>query len=224
MNIEENIKEIKRFLANENCKLIAVSKTKSVEEIKVAYDAGQRDFGENKVQELQEKVPQLPADIRWHMIGHLQTNKVKYITTFVHLIHSVDSLKLLREINKQGKKSGRVINCLLQLHIASEESKFGLSESGLYELLTSDEFQSLQNINVTGLMGMATFTDNTEQVRSEFRYLKNIFDKVSEAYTVPNTSWNEISMGMSDDYQIAVKEGSTMIRVGSKIFGARIYH
>jgi len=223
MNIEANIKEIRNFLANKNCRLIAVSKTKPVNLIEAAYRCSQLDFGENKVQELQEKAPQLPGDIRWHMIGHLQRNKVKYIASFVHLIHSVDSVKLLKEINKQAQKNGRVINCLLQIHIADEESKFGLTEAGLFEMLDSDELKQFNHVRIKGLMGMATLTDDEQKIRSEFRFLKSLFDKAASQYHGKNLDWQEISMGMSDDYKLALEEGSTMVRVGSKIFGARNY-
>ena len=223
MNIKESIDEFNKILKDTSCRLVAVSKTKPVELIQEAYDAGQLDFGENKVQELREKPQQLPAEIRWHMIGHLQSNKVKYIAPFIHLIHAVDSLKLLVEINKQALKNDRIINCLLQVHIAQEEHKFGFDKPELMEILSSEAFQSLQNIKVAGLMGMATYTDNQAQIRSEFNVLKNIFDDVKSEYSSPNLDLREISMGMSDDFTIAIEEGSTMIRVGSKIFGARNY-
>ncbi len=224
MEIEENIKEFQNYLSNKNCKLIAVSKTKPVGDLLKAYQAGQRDFGENKVQELRDKQPELPPDIRWHMIGHLQSNKVKYIAPYVHLIHSVDSLKLLMEINKQAIKNDRIIPCLLQLHIAEEESKFGFDENELKEMLDSMDFMNLLNIKIIGLMGMATFTENEQQIRKEFRSLKKTFEFFKNHYSLPNADWKEISMGMSGDYQIAIEEGSTMIRVGSSIFGERIYH
>ena len=223
MSVQENIKEFTKLLIQTNCKLVAVSKTKPVELIKEAYEAGQLDFGENKVQELREKPGQLPDDIHWHMIGHLQTNKVKYIAPFIYLIHAIDSLKLLTEINKQALKNDRIINCLLQVHIAQEEHKFGFDESGLKEMLSSQEFSSLQNIKVIGLMGMATYTDDLDQIRSEFKTLKRIFEDVKSKHSSPNLEMHEISMGMSDDYPIAIEEGSTLIRVGSKIFGARNY-
>ena len=223
MSVSENIIEFSKELAGTNCKLIAVSKTKPADLILEAYDAGQRDFGENKIQELREKPGQLPDDIRWHMIGHLQTNKVKYIAPFIYLIHAVDSLKLLKEINKHGLKNERTINCLLQVHIAQEEHKFGFDEATLFEMLRSTEFASLQNISIIGVMGMATYTDDKDQIRSEFKYLKIIFDKIQSDFDLPNINMSEISMGMSDDYSIALEEGSTMIRVGSKIFGARNY-
>jgi PLP dependent protein len=223
MSIRENILEFKTLLKDTPCTLVAVSKTKPVELIREAYEAGQIDFGENKVQELREKPGMLPVDIRWHMIGHLQTNKVKYIAPFIHLIHAVDSLKLLEEIQKQALKNLRIINCLLQIHIAKEEHKFGFSEEELLELLSGDIFKSLTNVKVTGLMGMATYTENQDLIRGEFRYLKGIFDRVKATYRLPNLEMKELSMGMSDDYRIAMEEGSTMIRVGSKIFGPRIY-
>ena len=223
MSVQESIKEFTKLLIQTNCKLGAVSKTKPIELIKEAYEAGQLDFGENKVQELREKPGQLPDDIHWHMIGHLQTNKVKYIAPFIYLIHAIDSLKLLTEINKQALKNDRIINCLMQVHIAQEEHKFGFDESGLKEMLSSQEFSSLQNIKVIGLMGMATYTDDLNQIRSEFKTLKRIFEDVKSIHSSPNLEMREISMGMSDDYPIAIEEGSTMIRVGSKIFGARNY-
>ena len=223
MSVKDNILEFKKLLENKNCRLVAVSKTKPVEMIQEAYDAGQLDFGENKVQELREKPELLPGDIRWHMIGHLQTNKVKYITPFIHLIHAVDSLKLLEEIQKQALKNQRIIHCLLQMHIAKEEHKFGFSEEELMDLLSGEVFKTFTNIKVMGLMGMATYTENEDQIRSEFRYLKGIFDHVNATYKLPNLEMKELSMGMSDDYRIAMEEGSTMIRVGSKIFGPRIY-
>ena len=223
MSVRENIIEFTKLLANSDCKLVAVSKTKPIEMIREAYDAGHMDFGENKVQELREKPGQLPDDIRWHMIGHLQTNKVKYLAPFIYLIHAVDSLKLLAEINKQAQKNDRTINCLLQVHIAQEEHKFGFDEASLRELVSSHGFKLLQNIKVVGLMGMATYTDDMVLVRTEFRNLKRIFDEVKSNYSSGNLEMSEISMGMSDDYPIAMEEGSTLIRVGSKIFGPRIY-
>jgi len=223
MSVKDNILEFKELLKDKNCKLVAVSKTKPVEMIKDAYDAGQLDFGENKVQELREKPDQLPKDIRWHMIGHLQTNKVKYIAPFIHLIHAVDSLKLLKEINKHALKNNRTIDCLLQIHIAQEEQKFGLTKESIQELLSSDAFKNLTNVRVIGLMGMATFTDDQDQIRTEFKTLKKIFDDVKRNFQTSNLEMKEISMGMSDDYPIAIDEGSTIIRVGSKIFGPRVY-
>jgi pyridoxal phosphate enzyme (YggS family) len=201
--------------------LVAVSKTKPVSAIKEAYTAGQRAFGENKVQEMAEKYEQLPKDIQWHLIGHLQTNKVKYIAPFVHLIHAVDSLKLLQEIDKQAKKYNRVIPCLLQFHIADEETKFGLDFNEAEELLQSREFIEMQNVQIVGLMGMATFTDNEEQIRDEFRNLNNYFQIIKSHYFKFNPDFKQLSMGMSGDYTIAVEEGSTMVRIGSTLFGSR---
>jgi pyridoxal phosphate enzyme (YggS family) len=201
--------------------LIAVSKTHPIERIMEAYEAGQRDFGENKVQDLVEKYEALPKDIRWHMIGHLQSNKVKYIAPFVHLIHGVDSFKLLLEINKQGQKIQRKIPCLLQFHIAQEETKFGLSMDEATALLSSPDFNNMQHTLLCGVMGMATFTENTAQIREEFQSLHAIYQQLKSRYFPSNPEFKEISMGMSDDYPIAMEEGSTLIRVGSKIFGRR---
>lgn len=201
--------------------LIAVSKTHPIERIMEAYEAGQRDFGENKVQELVEKYEALPKDIRWHMIGHLQSNKVKYIAPFVHLIHGVDSFNLLKEINKQGQKNGRRISCLLQFHIAQEDTKFGLSLEEAEAFLAGPEFSLLDHVRICGVMGMATFTENTTQIRQEFQNLHAIYQQLQSSYFSSNSEFKEISMGMSDDYPIAMEEGSTLIRVGSKIFGAR---
>jgi pyridoxal phosphate enzyme (YggS family) len=201
--------------------LIAVSKTHPIERIMEAYEAGQRDFGENKVQELGEKYEALPKDIRWHMIGHLQSNKVKYIAPFVHLIHGVDSFNLLKEINKQGQKNGRQISCLLQFHIAQEDTKFGLSLEESEAFLAGPEFSLLDHVRICGVMGMATFTENTTQIRQEFQSLHAIYQQLKSNYFSSNAEFKEISMGMSDDYPIAIEEGSTLIRVGSKIFGAR---
>ena len=203
------------------CTLIAVSKTKPAETIQEAYEAGQRVFGENKVQELTGKYDALPKDIEWHMIGHLQSNKIKFIAPFISLIHSVDSFKLLEEINKQALKSNRVIPCLLQIHIAEEETKFGFSEEEVFDLFKTDSFNQLNNIRIAGLMGMATFTDNPEQVRKEFRSLKSIFEKLKSSSLPKQVEMKELSMGMSGDYKIAIEEGSTMVRVGSAIFGGR---
>ncbi|MBS1627135.1 MAG: YggS family pyridoxal phosphate-dependent enzyme [Bacteroidetes bacterium] len=197
--------------------LVAVSKTKPVEDIKELYNLNQRDFGENYVQELVEKEAQLPKDIRWHFIGHLQSNKVKYIAQFVYLIHGVDSLNLLKEINKQAAKNNRIINCLLQVHIAQEETKFGFNESELHQLNTLEEFK---NVNICGLMGMASFTDDMQKVRREFENLKTIYNKLSTYHL----SFTTLSMGMSSDYKIAIEEGSTMVRIGSLLFGARTYN
>lgn len=204
-----------------NTKLVAVSKTKPKEHILELYNKGQKIFGENRVQEIVEKEKALPKDIEWHFIGHLQTNKVKVLAPFVHLIHSVDSLKLLKEINKQAKKEERIINCLLQFHIAQEYSKFGFSQKEIIEDLNSAEFAQFENVKIIGVMGMATFTDDLEQVRNEFKNLKNIFDQLKKKFFMKEPSFQEISMGMSGDYKIALEEGSTMVRIGSLIFGAR---
>lgn len=225
MNIAQNIEDINLKLTPTNTKLVAVSKTKPIEIVQKAYDTGWRRFGENKVQEMVEKHEMLPKDIEWHLIGHLQSNKVKYIAPFVHLIHGVDKLKLLKEINKQAKKHERVIRCLLQLHIATEDTKFGLSFEEANELFQSEELKTLENICIVGVMGMATYTDDQEQIRSEFRGLKNFFEKAKGDFNqLSNINLEEISMGMSGDYEIAVEEGSTMVRVGSAIFGARNYN
>ncbi len=219
MSIQSALTNLHTTLA-ENVTLVAVSKTKPVADIMQAYNAGQRVFGENKVQEMCDKQPQLPDDIQWHLIGHLQTNKVKYIAPFVGLIHGVDSLKLLKEINKRAKQNNRIINCLLQIFIAEEETKFGLNQEELNEIINSDEFKQFENIKVVGLMGMATFTDNDEQIRKEFTYLKAVFDKHKQLKT-KNLELKTLSMGMSGDYQIAIECGSTMVRIGSAIFGNR---
>ncbi|MEC7752618.1 YggS family pyridoxal phosphate-dependent enzyme [Roseivirga sp. UBA1976] len=224
MSIAENIAHFNKELAPFKARLIAVSKTKPNSDLLQAYECGQRDLGENKVQELTAKYEALPKDIRWHMIGHLQRNKVKYIAPFVHLIHGVDSLRLLREINKQAQKHDRVIDCLLQIFIASEETKFGLDKDELFDLLKSPDLAGMENIRIVGFMGMATNTENQEQVRSEFRYLKNLFDEVAEAFRSEKVQMKELSMGMTGDYKIALEEGSTMVRVGSAIFGERNYH
>lgn len=218
--IQEKLSEI-RLKIPQNVTLVAVSKTKPVSMLQEAYDAGQRVFGENKVQELTEKSEQLPKDIEWHMIGHLQSNKVKYIAPFVSLIHAVDSFKLLKEINKQAKKNDRVIDCLLQFHIAEEESKFGLSLEDAQEILSSAEFIEMQNISIVGVMGMATFTSNEEKVREEFRTLENYFHVLKSHFFKFNPAFKEISMGMSGDFELAIEEGSTMVRIGSSIFGGR---
>jgi pyridoxal phosphate enzyme (YggS family) len=201
--------------------LIAVSKTKPIADLQAAYDAGQRHFGENKVQEMVEKAQLLPKDISWHLIGHLQTNKVKYMAGFVHLIHGVDSLKLLIEIDKQAKKANRIQDILLQFYIAQEDTKFGLDIVEAQEILNSIEFQQLKRIRVCGVMGMASNTSNEKQVASEFRNLKQIFDELKNKYFQEQAAFKEISMGMSGDYQLAIANGSTMVRVGSKIFGGR---
>lgn len=218
--IADNLSELKKTIPNHVC-LVAVSKTKPVSDLMIAYNSGQRHFGENKVQELCEKQTLMPKDICWHLIGHLQSNKVKYIAPFVHLIHSVDSLKLLLEIDKQAKKNNRVISILLQFHIAQEETKFGLDRNEVIELLNSDEFKAFRNIKITGVMGMASFVEDSKQVRSEFKFLKSHFDFLKEKFFATDSSFKEISMGMSGDYPIAIEEGSTIIRVGSSIFGGR---
>jgi len=221
MNIADNLNIYLEEIGDRNCKLVAISKRKPVSDILSAYNAGHRIFGENKVQELVEKVSQLPEDIEWHMVGHLQTNKVKYITPFVDLIHSVDSFKLLKEINKQARKHNRVISCLLQVHIAREETKFGLSESELHEMLEEITRSDFTNIKIVGLMGMATYTSDEEIIRSEFRQLKHIFDSLAVKFKHYLIDMKELSIGMSGDYKIAIEEGSTMIRIGTGVFGAR---
>lgn len=218
MSIKDNLNTIK-FELPEGVTLVAVSKTKPNEDILEAYEAGQRVFGENKVQEMVQKWEDLPKDIEWHMIGHLQRNKVKYMAEFVSLIHGVDSPRLLKEINKQAKKHDRVIPCLLQIHIAEEDTKFGLDKTELDELLESDAFKAMENIKIVGLMGMATFTDNENQVRKEFALLKSMFDDLKSKLD----DITILSIGMSGDYKIAIEEGSNMVRIGSSIFGARNY-
>ena len=221
--IKENLNIVKATVPS-NVTLIAVSKTKPVSDLQEAYDAGQRIFGENKALEMRDKHQVLPNDIQWHFIGHLQTNKIKYIAPFVTLIHAIDSLSLLEAVNKEAAKNNRVIDCLLQFHIAQEETKFGLDMEEAKSMLESESYKNLNNINICGVMGMATFTDNAAQVREEFKNLKNIFETLKENYFKENDSFKEISMGMSDDYPIAIEEGATMVRVGSKIFGARNYN
>lgn len=217
MPVKQNLLHIKSTLP-ENVTLVAVSKTKPIPDLIEAYDAGQRIFGENKIQEMADKWEQMPKDIQWHMIGHVQTNKVKYMAPFVSLIHGVDSLKLLQEINKQALKNNRIIDCLLQVYIAEEESKFGLDEYELASLLSSKTFEEMKNIRIIGLMGMATFTADQNQIRKEFTHLKSIFDglckKMPQSFAV-------LSMGMSGDYPLAIECGSTMVRIGSSIFGGR---
>jgi pyridoxal phosphate enzyme (YggS family) len=217
LSISENLTKIKNTLSSE-VTLVAVSKTKPVTDLLEAYNAGQRVFGENKIQEMASKWNEMPKDIEWHMIGHVQTNKVKYMAHFVSLIHAVDSIKLLKEINKQALKNNRIINCLIQVKIAEEDSKFGMTETALNTLLTSEEVQSFQNTKIVGLMGMATFTDNKEQVSAEFQKLNTYYNELKETY-----NFDILSMGMSGDYQLAIEKESTMIRVGSKIFGERNY-
>ncbi len=218
MSVKDNLTKIKSELP-EGVTLVAVSKTKPNEDIMEAYEAGQRIFGENKVQEMVQKWEDLPKDIEWHMIGHVQRNKVKYMAEFVSLIHGVDSPRLLKEINKQAKKQDRVIPCLLQIHIAEEDTKFGLDKAELHELIDSEEFKALEHIKIVGLMGMATFTDDMNQVRREFAQLKSMYDDLKTKLT----DINILSMGMSGDYTVAIEEGSTMVRIGSSIFGARNY-
>ena len=213
--------ELNEELNRAGVTLVAVSKTHPVEVIKDFYDKGQRDFGENRVQEITEKQEQLPEDIRWHFIGHLQSNKVKYITSFVHLIHSVDSAKILKEINKRAKNDGRRIDCLLQFKIAEEDTKYGLTLEDARNLLSSDRYKKMEHVRITGVMGMATFTDDEEQVRTEFRRLKHIFDTLKSEFFADTDHFREISMGMSGDYQPAIEEGSTMVRIGSLVFGER---
>ena len=222
MSVLRNIQEIRNHVPA-NVKLVCVSKFHPESAVLEAYDAGERIFGESRVQELLDKQPNLPADIHWHFIGHLQTNKIKYIVPFVDLIHGVDSLKVLKEIDKQAENAGRVVSCLLQVHIAQEETKFGFSAGELAEMLESDEFREMKNVEISGLMGMATLTDNSSQIRQEFRKLKVLRDEIKQLYFTLNNSFTELSMGMSDDYLIAIEEGSTMIRIGTSIFGVREY-
>ncbi len=221
-DIAENLLHIKASLPH-NVTLVAVSKTKPVPDLMEAYHAGQRIFGENKIQEMTEKHEEMPKDIEWHMIGHVQSNKVKFMAPYVSLVHGVDSLKLLEEINKQAQKNNRVIDCLLQMHIAEEETKFGLDEKELFDMIQSDAFKSLRNICVRGLMGMASFTENKEQVKAEFTSLKATFDQL-QGFNAENISPFILSMGMSGDYNEAIECGSTMIRIGSSIFGERNYN
>ncbi len=228
MSIKKNLLRIKSTIP-ENVTLVAVSKTKPVADLMEAYDAGQRIFGENKIREMTEKWEQMPKDIQWHMIGHVQSNKVKFMAKYVNLIHGVDSLKLLAEINKQAQKHNRIIDCLLQIYIAEEESKFGLDEKELEEILhfIQNEKNGMQNTRIVGLMGMSTFTDNQNQIKKEFLHLKSIFDKIATKSTVEgslktkNCQFITLSMGMSGDYQLAIECGSTMVRIGSSIFGNR---
>jgi pyridoxal phosphate enzyme (YggS family) len=220
MKVQENLKNILKKIPEE-VRLVAVSKHKPVELILEAYHAGQRIFGENKAQELSAKFPLLPNDIEWHFIGHLQSNKVKYIAHFVSLIHSVDSLKLLKEINKQALNNNRTINCLLQFHIAEEEAKFGFSQAEADEMLSGNEFAELKNVRLCGVMGMATFTQNADHLRKEFILLRNIFEKLKLNYFAENKYFKEISMGMTGDFTIAIEEKSTLVRIGTAIFGDR---
>ena len=222
MGIVENLQKIQNQIPS-HVSLVAVSKTKPDEKIMEAYQSGHRDFGENKVQDLAGKAERLPGDIRWHMIGHLQSNKVKYLASFVHLVHGVDSLKLLNVINKEGAKQNRVIDCLMQVHIAREQTKFGFSGEELLDVLQSDSFGEMKNIRIRGLMGMATYTENSDQIREEFRHLKRIFEELRASLFSKHSSFDQLSFGMSGDYQLAIEEGSTMVRIGSLIFGARNY-
>ena len=222
MCIKKNLESLKSNIPSTVC-LVAVSKTKSQSEIREAYEQGQRVFGENKARELQEKALALPKDISWHFIGHLQTSKVKYIAEHVDVIHSIDSLKILSEIDNQAKKNDRIIKCLLQFHIAEEESKFGLNLEEANEILLSSTYKEFKNISITGVMGMATYTDDKAQIHKEFRNLKSIFSHLKEEHFPNSDCFKDISMGMSGDYKIAIEEGSTMVRVGSLIFGARNY-
>jgi pyridoxal phosphate enzyme (YggS family) len=222
MSIADNIKSLKKETTPIKVTLVAVSKTKTAADIQQAYDAGQRVFGENMVQELVEKHEQLPVDIQWHLIGHLQSNKVKYIAPFISMIQSVDSLKLLQEINKHAKKNNRVIDCLLQIYIADEETKFGLGFDEAIELLRSEEYAGLKNIRIRGLMGIATHTENEKQIKEEYRELKTLFDGIKLSFFRKEQTFDVLSMGMSADYKLAIEEGSNMIRVGSTIFGGRI--
>lgn len=220
MSIQNNIENLLNEIPEGVC-LVAVSKTKPAEDILEAYECGQRIFGENKVQELVSKYEILPKDIIWHFIGHLQTNKIKYIAAFVDLIHSVDSLKLLVKINAEAKKNNRIIKCLLEFHIAQEDTKFGLSFAEAKEIISTDEFKALKNISIAGVMGMPTYTGNSLQLKREFGLLKSYFDELKKDFFYDQADFKEISMGMSGDYLIAIEEGSTMVRIGSNIFGAR---
>jgi PLP dependent protein len=222
MSIQQNIEEIRKHIPA-HVKLVCVSKFHPNETLMEAYECGERVFGESKVQELCGKQETLPTDISWHFIGHLQSNKIKFIIPFVELIHGVDSYKLLEEINKQALKAGRTVNCLLQIHIAKEETKFGFSAEELIQTLSEGKWKELSGINICGLMGMATYTDNREQIRNEFKGLKGLLDKAKEQYFTDKPSFCELSMGMSDDYLLAIEEGSTLVRIGSSIFGHREY-
>jgi hypothetical protein len=221
MKIAENINALKEQIKGYPCRLVVISKTKTATDILEAYRAGQRIFGENKVQELTQKYEQLPKDIEWHMVGHLQSNKVKYIAPFVALIHSVDSWKLLKEIDKQARNNHRQIHCLLQVHIAEEETKFGFSKEEVFMILKEETLANLQHIRISGLMGMATFTDDMDKVRREFRFLKSVFDEVASTIDHELVEMKELSMGMTGDYLVAMEEGSTLIRIGTAVFGER---
>ena len=221
-NIAANLQKVRDTLPD-GVRLVAVSKTKPVEAIRQAYEAGQRCFGENKALELRDKHDALPDDIQWHFVGHLQSNKVKYIAPFVALIHSIDSLALLQTVEKEACKNGRVIDCLLQFHIADEETKFGFTEEEAWQMLSSPAFAALQHVRIVGVMGMATHTDRQTQVRDEFRHLRLLFDRLKQRFFASDDAFSEVSMGMSGDYLLAVEEGSTMVRIGSTLFGARDY-
>ena len=221
--IKENLEKI-RATVPEGVTLVAVSKTKPISDLQEAYDAGQRVFGENYPQEMRDKHEVLPQDIQWHFIGHLQTNKIKYIIPYVTLIHSIDTANLLEAVNKEAKKHDRVVDCLLQFHIALEETKFGLDLNEARQLLDSEAYKQMGNVRICGVMGMGTFTDNMDEVRKEFKHLKSIFETLKKDYFANQPQFKEISMGMSEDYPIAIEEGATLIRVGSKIFGARVYN
>ena len=222
MLIKDNLQQIRPEIP-EGVKLVVVSKTRTKEEILVAYDTGQRAFGENKVQEVLVKKNLLPKDIEWHLIGHLQTNKIKSIVPYVSMIHSVDSFKVLKAINQEAISAGLSVSCLLQLHIAKEETKYGFSYDELIRMLQSDEFNSMKNVKLAGVMGMATFTDDSKQIRDEFRNLRKIFEDLKTNFFKEDMNFKELSMGMSDDYKIAIEEGSTIVRIGSSIFGPRQY-
>ena len=221
--IKENLERI-RATIHKGVTLVAVSKTKPVSDVQEAYDAGQRIFGENHALEMRDKHEALPKDIQWHFIGHLQTNKIKYIIPFVTLIHSIDSANLLEAVNKEARKHDRVVDCLLQFHIAQEQTKFGLNMEEARQLLDSEAFKRMQHVRICGVMGMATFTDDEAEIRKEFKHLKAIFDTLKQDYFNDQPQFKEISMGMSDDYPIAIEEGATLVRVGSKIFGPRNYN
>lgn len=222
MSVRENLLQVKSQVPDNVC-LIAVSKTKPVEAIQEAYDCGQRVFGENKAQEMRDKHAVLPQDIQWHMIGHLQENKIKYIIPYVTMIHSIDSLKLLKEVNKKAMQCERVVDCLIEMDISHEDSKFGLSIEELRDMLESEDFQAMNNVRICGLMGIGSITDDREKTRQEFRNLKNMFEDIRKEYFQDKEYFTHISMGMSGDYDIAIEEGSTFVRVGSKIFGERDY-
>lgn len=223
MTIQENLNRIQLTIP-QTVTLVAVSKTRPVSELMEAYEAGQRIFGENKIKEMMAKYQQMPKDIQWHMIGHIQTNKVKFMASFVHLIHGIDSFKLLKEVNKQALKNNRIIDCLLQIHIAEEDTKFGLNQYEINELLQSDEFHKMKNIKIKGIMGMATFTEDKNQIKKEFTCLEAIFKHLIKLHKIQNFDPTILSMGMSGDYPLAIECGSTMVRIGSSIFGTQNQH